>query len=339
MARKTNPILDSYGMLSPRPLSPRERLAGLLSDTMGAGRNGYQGIMGLLGQSYDQTPEAQARDALNPVGGLLSGYDSGRDAAGQFLQGRYASGLGTLGLAVVPLPVAAKTPVKRAALEANSILHRAVAATKGAEIIPEGLKMRVGRGQLPSQEMEQSVRGGVFYLPEGSSNARHYRKGTTEPGGNYYGGPQQISGETLFKNPLVAKGATGGKAPQTAYDSLVGKGAYDKMRQDAMQVIGLHFDKPVREEAAERFLSQYAPELAGNAQYIIENSKKGNQLAYALQEAAVASAVRRAGHDGVLGYSVGRTGQPFLSEVFDVRESHYPSPDGGYRMWPEFEGE
>jgi hypothetical protein len=174
MARKTNPILDSYGMLSPRPLSPRERLAGLLSDTMGAGRNGYQGIMGLLGQSYDQTPEAQARDALNPVGGLLSGYDSGRDAAGQFLQGRYASGLGTLGLAVVPLPVAAKTPVKRAALEANSILHRAVAATKGAEIIPEGLKMRVGRGQLPSQEMEQSVRGGVFYLPEGSSNARHY---------------------------------------------------------------------------------------------------------------------------------------------------------------------
>ena len=106
------------------------------------------------------------------------------------------------------------------------------------------------------------------------------------------------------------------------------------MRHDALNVnngrrMTSHPDKG---PDVETFLEKYAPELSGYGQYIIDNSSKGNQFAYALQEAAVASAVRKAGHDAVLGYSKGKSG-PFLSEVFDVRESHYPDKFGGSRVW------
>jgi hypothetical protein len=169
----------------------------------------------------------------------------------------------------------------------------------------------------------------VFYLPEGAAQGKYYSTGK-----NGYGGGEKITGETLVSNPLFAKGGTGGKVPESAFDSLQGKGAYQKMRKDALDVNwgrpGLYADKG---PSIESFLDKYAPELADYGDYIIQNSKKGNQLAYALQEAAVASAVRNAGHDAVVGYSKGKNG-PFLSEVFDVRESHYPDKFGGSEVWP-----
>ena len=87
------------------------------------------------------------------------------------------------------------------------------------------------------------------------------------------------------------------------------------------------------------FLEKHAPEIADNAWNIVENSKQGNQLRYALQEAVIANEARKAGHDAILGYSKGRGDKGnFLSEVFDLRESHYPSPSGEFYMNPEFEG-
>jgi hypothetical protein len=174
----------------------------------------------------------------------------------------------------------------------------------------------------------------VFYLPEGAAQAKHYSTGR-----NGYGGEERIAGETLVRNPLFAKGATGGKAPETAYDSLLGKGAYQNMRQEAVQVsnyrgYGMRDDASAGVKRAEEFLAKYAPELSGYGSYILEHSGKGNQLPYALQEAAVASAVRKAGHDAVIGHSKGRAG-PFISEVFDVRESHYPDKWGGHQVWDE----
>jgi hypothetical protein len=209
----------------------------------------------------------------------------------------------------------------------------ATANTPGAQITPDGLLMRVQRNQLPEQGQQESVRGGVFYLPEGAAQAKHYTHNNT-PGANNYGGSERITGETLVRNPLFAKGGTGGKAPENAYDALNGKGAYQEMRSDALHWSGGPSD--IREEAVTKFLEKYAPEMADKAGYILQNSKKGNQLAYALQEAAVASAVRKAGHDAVLGFSKGKSG-PFLSELFDVRESHYPDKFGFSRLWDQFE--
>lgn len=218
-------------------------------------------------------------------------------------------------------------------LPADKLFADAVLNTPGASITDSGLLMRLQRNQLPDQAMQDSVRGGVFYLPEGSANARHYGTGKTG-----YGGPERITGETQINNPIFVKGATGGKAPEAAYDSLVGKGAYQKMRTDALHWSG--GPKEIREEAVSKFLEKYAPEMADQSWYILENSKHGNQLAYALQEAAVASAVRKAGHDAVLGYSLGRgpnKGKPTISEVFDVREKNYPDKFGAATdIWDQF---
>jgi hypothetical protein len=313
------------GLLKSHTPSARQRITNWMNQNMFGDTRQGQGKAERLMGVMDYTP----------LGVGTAAYDAGHAAASG-----NPVGAGLNMLAIVPPVAALRTPIKRGALEANELLQSAVRGTPNASIAEDGLRMRVQRNQLPQQSGEESVRGGVFYLPEGASTARHYKKGTTQAGGNYYGGPQQISGETLFKNPLVVKGATGGKAPENAYDSILGKGAYQKMRDDVMQVIGLYFDKPIREEAAERFLSQYAPEMSGMGWHIVQNSQKGNQLAYALQEAAVASAVRRAGHDGVLGYSTKRgaaKGESFLSEVFDVRENRYPDDSGGYSMWPEFD--
>lgn len=263
------------------------------------------------------TPEAAMRGldaaSLGGAGGLVGGVESGAV------------------LGVVPIRQAKSLNVTRG--KHPEVLKEAVENTPGAKIDADGdLVVNVRRGQHPLQEGEESVRGGVFYLPEGSKNARHYSGKTN----NTYGGTQQINGETAFLNPLVVKGATGGKAPQMAYDQLVYKGAYDAMRSDALKVT--HFPNGVRSEVATEFLKKYAPDMVDKAQYIVQNSTKGNQLPYALQEAAVAYEARKAGHDGVIGYSVGRgdNKKPFLSEIYDVRESHYPDTEGGYTLHPQF---
>lgn len=238
--------------------------------------------------------------------------------------------------AIVPRQVATEFKMPTTLPQSDEFVS-AVQNTPGAEITPDGLVMRLQRMQKPEQAGEESVRTGVFYLPEGSANIKYYKKG----GDNTYGGSQPISGETLYKNPLFVKGATGGKAPEAAYDQLRGKGAYEDMRREVLQAAnvmqpGLRIDRQDRIERIQRTLEEYGSDPS-IAEYLIDNSTKGNQLAYAMQENIVANAVRNAGYDAVLGYSKKKTGDPFLSEVFDVRESAYPTPEGDFALRPEFE--
>jgi hypothetical protein len=214
----------------------------------------------------------------------------------------------------------------------------AVQNTPGAEITNDGLVMRLQRMQKPEQAGEESVRTGVFYLPEGSASMKYYKSG----GDNTYGGSQPISGETIYKNPLFVKGATGGKAPEAAYDQLMGKGAYQKMRSDVLQAASvmnpyLKLDRQDRIARVQQTLEEYGSDPS-IADYLVSTSTKGNQLAYAIQENIVANAVRNAGHDAVLGFSQKRTGDKFISEVFDVREATYPTPEGEFTLRPEFAG-
>lgn len=265
--------------------------------------------------------KAQAVSALAGTGGLAG---AGNEAG--------------VALGVVPVDVAKKLNFKSSPV--SDVLKQAVGNTPSASIDADGhLVLKVLRNQLPDQEMVESVRGGVFYLPEGSKYARYYN-GTTN---NNYGGRQAIEGETAFKNPLVVRGQTGGKAPENAYNQLMGdKKAYKNLEADVMQVINASWmrnkDLQAYYDLVNRYLDKHAPEMKNYADYILANSSKGNQLKYALQEAAIASAARKAGHDGIIGYSEGRgsnKGKPFLSEIFDVRENKYPSPDGEFSVHPE----
>jgi hypothetical protein len=273
----------------------------------------------------------------NPVGDIASGLLAVQDLS----KGNYGSAaLNSLGLlpfipsmAGIVSKDVAKSINMPVTLPKSDEFINAVRGTPNTSITPEGLNMSLVRYQKPEQELSESVRTGVFYLPEGSQQAKYY-KGKGVSGGNY-GGTQTISGETLYKNPLLAKGGTGGKAPEEAYKQLVGKTQFNNMQSDLMKTI------MARDKGAEAymFLEKHAPEIADNAWNIVENSKQGNQLRYALQEAVIANEARKVGHDAILGYSKGRGDKGnFLSEVFDLRESHYPSPSGEFYMNPEFEG-
>ena len=213
-------------------------------------------------------------------------------------------------------------------LPKNDIFIQAVANTPAARMSEEGLHLNLMRKQKPEQAMTESVRSGVFYLPEGSANIKHYGGSTS------YGGTDKITGETLYKNPLFVKGATGGKAPEAAYAQLTDKDQLKLLQADVMKAISGPQD--IKYDLVEQFLNKHAPDLSDYASYIYDNSRKGNQLRYALQEAAVAQKVRDAGHDAVIGHSKGKQG-PFISEVFDVRESHYPNQYGDFQLNPKFE--
>jgi hypothetical protein len=209
-------------------------------------------------------------------------------------------------------------------LPTDPLFAEAVANTPGAEITPDGLLMDVVRVQKPDQEGAYSVRTGVFYLPKGSPNLRHYRAA-----GSAYGGSERFEGQTLLRRPLFVKGATGGKAPEAAYDAIKGKGAFAKFERELMSAVtsrsALGREQGLFEENIYNFLGEHGgdPDMAYE---IIRNSAKGNQLRYALQEHVIAHVVRDAGYDSVLGYSKGKKGAA-LSEVFDLREITYPAKD------------
>lgn len=317
-------------------------------------------LFGLHGQErYQLWPERLVRDAVSAPHDVMTGQipthevdpvtgevhtSSGLIKAAQDVSALAGTGglAGTgneagMALGVVPVDVAKKLNFKNN--PASDVLKQAVGNTPSAAIDADGhLVLKVLRSQLPEQEGAESVRGGVFYLPEGSKYARFYN-GTTN---NNYGGRQAIEGETAFVNPLLVKGQTGGKAPENAYTQITGdKKAFKNLENDVMEVVNASWmkrkDPQSYYDLVNQFLDKHAPEMRDYADHILDNSNKGNQLRYALQEAAIASAARKAGHDGIIGYSEGRgpnKGKPFLSEIFDVRENRYPSPDGDFSVHP-----
>lgn len=213
--------------------------------------------------------------------------------------------------------LALRTPLE---LPASQEFKDAVENTPAAQITEDGLLIKAVRFQPEDAAGEPSVRTGVFYLPAGSKDARHYKGGK-----HGYGGTEKVEGEILLRRPLFVKGATGGKAPEAAYNQLKGKGAYEEMRSDVLaSTLGWNVSQAKKEEGAYKVLEKYGadPDLAWQ---IVANSTKGNTLAFALQENIVAHAVREAGYDSVLGYSKGRKDKgAFISEIFDVREQTYP---------------
>jgi len=334
----------------------QQRLLGLLNIPTEAQRFLYspQAFMGLLGQNRlpNETGFSEGAMGMDRKYGSAKGYAQGEPLAlplalasmgapmaapvakalapkaGQMAE-NYLRSIG--GIAdIVPTDVARSIKMPTT-LPADDIFRKAVENTPGATVTDEGLVMNLMRKQKPQQAETESVRGGVFYLPEGSASMKHYG------GTNYYGGTEKIAGETLYKNPLVVKGATGGKAPEEAYAQLTSKDGLKEMQDDVFKAVNSGSPN-MRSDLVEQFLAKHAPDLEGYSNYIMSNSKQGNQLRYALQEAAVAQKARDAGYDAVIGYSKKKSGDPFLSEVFDVREAIYPSAQGDYRLMDKFEG-
>lgn len=206
---------------------------------------------------------------------------------------------------------------------------QAITNTVGAKVDKDGLTLQVSRFQDPEQAGERSVRTGVMFLPEEKSPWGKAYRGGNKMG---YGGTMHVTGERQFKHPFFVKASTGGKAPEKAYDAIEGKGAYEKMRTEALtppvmttSLYGGQKGGPDHVKAVAAFLSKYGgtPDMAAD---IVEHSKTGNMLPYALQEHIVAHALRKAGYDSIVGMSKFK-GQPRLAELFDLTMSHYPDSE------------
>jgi hypothetical protein len=240
-------------------------------------------------------------------------------------------------LGQIPPDVARKLPYETR-LPSDPKFRQAIENTDGATLLDDGLLIDLERFQKPEQAGERSVRTGVFYLPAGDKRGASYARGGT--GGFWYGGEQRLRGETLVRAPLMVKGATGGRAPEAAYEAVKGKGAVKALDRELgdSPVTAYGLTPELREEALAKFLEEHGsdPTLAWE---ILHNSKKGNQLRYAIRENVMAHAVREAGYDSIVGYSEGRgknNGKPFISEVFDLREDRYPTAEGDYSVHPDF---
>lgn len=206
----------------------------------------------------------------------------------------------------------------------------AIGNTPGAEVTAEGLLIDLVRYQKEEQEGAQSIRTGVFYLPTGSPQESYYKKAS-----GVYGGKARFQGKTLLRKPLFTKGGTGGQAVIKAYDVLKGKNAYETMRKEVLSTVTGWGKKPTEADIAV-LLEKYGAE--GNLAFdILSNSGEGNTLAYAIQENIAAHAVREAGYDSVVGWSSGKKRGNFISEVFDVRETTYPSVVVDPQVHPTFE--
>jgi len=218
-------------------------------------------------------------------------------------------------------------------LPSDEMFTKAVNNTKGARITEDGLEVDVTRNQHPDQGEMASLRSGVFYQPSGSLALKR----NPYSGNQGYGGTERITGTTLLRRPIFVKGATGGRAPELAFDLLKGKGAYHAMRNDVINIVynlSESWGKPRRNtyEMIFELLEKHGGDLdLVDEIYAIRNTAKGNNFAYALQENIVANNVRNAGYDSVIGWSSKRDGTAYLSEIFDVREVFYPSqfaPEG-----------
>ncbi|MDO9463822.1 MAG: LPD38 domain-containing protein [bacterium] len=210
----------------------------------------------------------------------------------------------------------------------------AIENTEGAVLDKNGLSLDVVRYQKPEQAGELSIREGVFFLPEKKSPYKKYY--TTGKIG--YGGSERLEGRTTYRNPYMVKASSGGRAPKLVYNFINGKGAYEKMRSDVLRNA---WTKGFIHRPDYNGVSNLLEKYGGNSDLtdaIIEVSTKGNTLPYAIQEHIVASSVRKAGYDAVIGYNkIG--GKIRLSEVFDVRPSRYPSKITWEHYFEDFYGQ
>jgi hypothetical protein len=219
---------------------------------------------------------------------------------------------------------------KRAETLSRPEVRDAITNTEGAKVTDKGLEMTVVRYQEPEQAGSLALRSGVFYLPEAKSPyARHYKSTKNE-----YGGPERMEGKTIFRNPLIIKGATGGAVPERAYTLLEGKSKLMALQDEiSKKITGASYyvntgqvspNKVVSE--IENILERYGGD-PGYANEIYENTKKGNLRRYAIQEHIIAARIRKEGYDALIGIGTHK-GKPRFSEVLDVRTNENPFQDG-----------
>lgn len=212
------------------------------------------------------------------------------------------------------------TSIREALKDVNVI--KAAKNTEGVEVFDfETIKFELSRFQKLEQCGMESVRLGVFWLPEPNSPWKKWYSSDIK----LYGGNEKVEIDKEFGKPIIVKASTGGKGPAKAYNTIKGKNAYEMMRSDFLTSISFSWSSinhTKRYSDVYHFLDKYNCDY-NRASYIVDNSTHGNQLAYAVQEYIVREALVAAGYDSIISWSIHK-GEPRFAEVFDLTQTIYP---------------
>lgn len=244
---------------------------------------------------------------------------------------------GAAGKAIVPFSVASKLASPNKFLPAVDSSFEQAVANSGGELTSHGLMLDLLRYQSPRRAGKDALSGGVFYMTPKSDPrmSEIYNANTNKK--MPWGGTQEISGKTLFKNPYIAKAGWGGPAVfDVAAPDLLGQTESWFAEKEANEAARSSAPDKVRED----FLKQWAPEVTPPPPGATKDFRR---LVPWLMEAAVGSKARQLGYDSIIAHGI-RSAEdmapqtkPTVNEIFDLRESHYPTPEGGYKMWPQFQ--
>jgi hypothetical protein len=229
-------------------------------------------------------------------------------------------GEGGGGIAGIVSPATARAIRMSTRLPQDSRFVQAVENTPGARIDDDGLSLEVLRYQKPEQAGAQAIREGVFYLPATlpSRSAGSYR-GTNA---SAYGGPEVVRGETLLRAPIAVPGNTGGTVPERVFRELTDAKTLENLIRDSRSTALA----PLRGGDYYRNVEDFLETWGGNpalATELVNNSRVGNRMRYALQEHIIGNRARQEGYDSIIGTGARK---PRITEVFDLREAAYPVP-------------
>lgn len=272
----------------------------------------------------------RASDADRPARRTLR--DELRDIEAQIRGERPASAGVTIargfgeGFGGIVSPATARAIQMTTRLPQDARFLQAVENTPGARITDDGLQLELLRYQKPEQAGAEAIREGVFYLPATlpTRSVGTYRAPNTAG----YGGSEMVRGETLLRAPLAVPGNTGGSVPERAFRELTNEATLLQMLSDSRYAA----NAPLAGRDYYRNVEDFLDLWGGNpalATELVNNSRVGNRMRYALQEHVIGNRARKYGYDSIVGTGARK---PRISEVFDLREAAYPVPGA-----PEFE--
>lgn len=232
---------------------------------------------------------------------------------------------------VVPPDIASRQPLR---LPDDPAFDAAAMKTPGVIVSERGVELDAQRFQKPEQAGADVVRGGVHYMPE--SQVREYNRPADAP----VGGPQEVVGPTILRQPLVLPDQHGFATPaDLALNTLTGQTDYARsIRIGIANAIYPDAGSPAFEQRIGEQLIHLGADPAPAGAIARASELRGNRkdatlsATNAIVETAGADAARAAGYDSIITYMPGSR----VREILDLRENRYPTPEGGYSVRPEF---
>lgn len=282
------------------------------------------------GSVSSERPRRTAQDEIRAIRAQLAGEMPA--SPGLSIVRGFGEGGG--GFGGIIRPATARAIEMRTRLPQDPRFLQAVEATPGARITDDGLELELIRYQKPEQAGAQAIREGVFYLPATlpSRSVGTYRGPSTAG----YGGPEMVRGDTLLRAPMPVSGNTGGGVPERAFRELTDDATLRELIAETRRTA----NAPLLGDDYVRNVEDFLDAWGGNpdiARALVDASRQGNRMRYALQENVIGNRARAEGYDSIVGTGARR---PRISEVFDLREAAYPVPGRPEfeMLLPQFEG-